>query len=165
MLQLNELALYDELTGVYNRRGFKTLALQQIKISNRTMKKLFLFFIDMDNMKIINDKYGHELGDKALIKTKDILNATFRDSDIVSRFGGDEFVALVLESSDDTETSLSSRLTDITNKMNAETELPYKIQLSFGVSIYDPRFPTSYEELLRKADEAMYHIKQKKKIR
>ncbi len=163
--KLNELALYDELTGVYNRRGFKTLALQQIKISNRTMKKLFLFFIDMDNMKIINDKYGHELGDKALIKTKDILNATFRDSDIVSRFGGDEFVALVLESSDDTETSLSSRLTDITNKMNAETELPYKIQLSFGVSIYDPRFPTSYEELLRKADEAMYHIKQKKKIR
>ena len=87
------LSLYDELTQLHNRRGFDVLAEQQLKIANRTRNRTLLLFADVDNMKLINDNFGHQEGDKALIDTANILKKSTRKSDIIARIGGDEFVA------------------------------------------------------------------------
>ncbi len=103
--ELRSLSLSDELTGLYNRRGFKDLAEHQLKLADRSridkVKRLMaLVYIDLDNMKQINDKLGHEEGDRMLIETAKILTKTFRNSDIIARMGGDEFAVLVLETSE-----------------------------------------------------------------
>ena len=87
----------DELTGLYNRRGFFNVAEQQIRLAFRMKKELLLFFIDLDHFKKINDEYGHRAGDQALVDLTGILKATFRDSDILGRVGGDEFVVMAFE--------------------------------------------------------------------
>jgi len=94
---LQKLALIDELTGIYNRRGFITFSEQLIKLSNRTKRGLILGFIDLNNLKDINDKSGHSEGDKTLLCIAEVLKKTFRGSDIIGRIGGDEFVVLALE--------------------------------------------------------------------
>ena len=88
--KLREMSLMDDLTGLYNRRGFLTLATQQLKIAHRLKQGLALFYLDLDRMKWINDTLGHREGDRALIDTASILRNTFRASDIVARIGGDE---------------------------------------------------------------------------
>ena len=98
--KLRELSLIDDLTGLYNRRGFLTLASQQLKIAHRLKQGLALFYLDLDRMKWINDTLGHREGDRALIDTASILRNTFRASDIVARIGGDEFIGLSIETSE-----------------------------------------------------------------
>ena len=88
------LSLTDELTGLYNRRRFFVLTEQCLKVAVRTKKRSLLLFIDMDDLKWINDHYGHNEGDQALIDLANILKKTFRESDIIARIGGDEFVVL-----------------------------------------------------------------------
>jgi diguanylate cyclase (GGDEF)-like protein len=89
--------LTDELTGLYNRRGFFVSAQQQLKLANRYNKGIFIFSADLDDLKIINDNFGHKTGDSALVETANILKKTFRESDIIARIGGDEFVILGME--------------------------------------------------------------------
>ena len=91
------MAVRDELTGLTNRRGFLTLADQQLKLALREKLPLLLVFIDMDGLKAINDKLGHAVGDRALVDLGDVIRETFRESDVIGRLGGDEFVALVRE--------------------------------------------------------------------
>lgn len=93
---LEELAIRDELTGLYNRRGFITMAQQQLKIALRTGTPLLLFFIDLDDLKTINDNLGHQAGDQALVAAARILKSTFREADILGRIGGDEFAILAI---------------------------------------------------------------------
>src|SRR5579885_3216035 len=97
--ELRSLALTDDLTGLYNRRAFLTLASQQMKLSRRKGKSLLLFFADVDGLKRINDEFGHQAGDLAIARTAEALERSFRKSDIVARIGGDEFVALAFEAS------------------------------------------------------------------
>jgi two-component system, cell cycle response regulator len=92
--KLLKLSVTDELTGLYNRRGFFTLAEQLVKLSNRQKNVLYLLFADLDNLKEINDIYGHEAGDQVLIETAKIFRDSFRDSDIIARIGGDEFIVV-----------------------------------------------------------------------
>jgi len=95
--QLQTAAITDELTGVYNRRGFFALAEQQCKLADRTKRRMSLLFLDVDDLKIINDQFGHKTGDQALEDTASILKHTFRKSDIIGRIGGDEFAVLLTE--------------------------------------------------------------------
>lgn len=95
--ELKRLSLNDVLTGLYNRRGFITLAEQQLKIAKDMAKNPILLFIDLDNMKLINDTLGHPEGDRALVEVSDVLRKTFRESDIIGRIGGDEFAVLAIE--------------------------------------------------------------------
>ncbi len=163
--RLEELALYDELTGLYNRRGFNTIVDQQIKISNRTNKRLLLFFVDMDNLKVINDKLGHEKGDIAIKQAKQILEITFRESDIIARIGGDEFICCIIETSPNLDKEIMSRLEDTTNRINKDASSGFNVGLSVGLAYYDPRMPLSIDETIRKADMAMYESKRKKKYK
>ena len=94
--RLQEISLVDELSGVYNRRGFHTLARHQVDIAKRSGRNMIICFLDLDHMKSINDVHGHGAGDDIIRAAAGVLKATFRASDIISRWGGDEFVVLLI---------------------------------------------------------------------
>lgn len=156
--ELRYLALTDDLTCLYNRRGFFAAAAQQLKVARRSGHSLLLLFCDVNNLKKINDTYGHREGDMALIRAADALEHSFRGSDILSRLGGDEFVVLAAETSNQTQEIILSRLEKNLKKMNA-TEPRYKLSLSIGVARFDPKSAISLGELMVLADKAMYEKK------
>jgi diguanylate cyclase (GGDEF)-like protein len=156
--ELRHLALTDELTCVYNRRGFFAAAVHQLKLACRNAQSLLLLYCDVDNLKKINDSYGHQEGDLALIRTADALELAFRDSDILARLGGDEFVVLAAEASSQTQEVLLRRLEKCLKKSNAG-ESRYELSLSVGVARFDPKRAVSLGELMAQADEAMYEQK------
>jgi len=157
--ELKGLSLKDELTGLYNRRGFFTLAEQHLKIADRVQKKVVLIFSDLDNMKWINDNLGHTEGDNALIDASSILKETFRESDIIARIGGDEFVVFALETQSDKEEYILNRLEHNINRHNEQARRKFKVSISTGISHYDPDAPCSIDELLSESDKLMYEMK------
>lgn len=161
--ELTALSLTDPLTGLYNRRGFYTLAELQIKIASRLDRRLYLLVADLDNLKVINDTFGHQEGDSALIETANILKASFRESDIIARLGGDEFVVMPIEMSDDRSETVLHRLNQGFEKNNDKNLLRYRISISTGIAFFDPEKAVSLEELLREADSSMYNQKRVKK--
>jgi len=161
--QLKALSLYDELTHLYNRRGFLTVGAQQIKIAFRNAKEMLLFFFDLDNMKTINDKYGHPAGDTALRATASVLKTVFRDADIIARLGGDEFVVLAVGSDQSQAESLKKRITNGFSTFNHTHEVPFPIEVSVGIATYYPEKTMSIDDLLAHADELMYEEKKKRK--
>ncbi len=160
---LQALSLTDELTGLYNRRRFFVLTEQCLKVAIRTKKRPLLLFIDMDNLKWINDHYGHSEGDQALIHLAEILKKTFRESDIVARIGGDEFVVLV-ELLDEHGEIPMTRLHENLREYNAKGSQRYTLSISVGMAQFDPEYPVSIDELLAKADGSMYSQKRRRKI-
>jgi len=161
--ELRALSLTDELTGLYNRRGFLTLAEQQIRIANRLKKKLYLLAADLDDLKIINDTFGHQEGDSALVETANILRENFRESDIIARIGGDEFVVMPIEMSEDRSEIILNRLSQGFEKNNQKNTLRYRISISAGITWYDPGQPASIDQMLAMADTSMYEQKKLKK--
>jgi diguanylate cyclase (GGDEF)-like protein/PAS domain S-box-containing protein len=157
---LRALLLIDELTGLYNRRGFSTLTQQQLKMADRAKRRMLLLFADFDDLKRINDTFGHPEGDRALIEIAGILRATFRESDIVARIGGDEFVVLAIETDGAPAEVITARLQENLEAHNAREDRRYKLSLSIGIAHYDPEHPCSINELLAQADRAMYEKKQ-----
>ena len=158
--ELRYLALTDDLTCLFNRRGFFAAATQQLKLAKRNGQSLLLLFCDVDNLKKINDTYGHHEGDLALIRTADALEQSFRGSDILSRLGGDEFVALASETSNQTQEVILRRLEKNLKKSSA-TEPRYTLSLCVGVARFDPKRATTLGELMVQADKAMYEKKRK----
>lgn len=156
---LRKMSIMDELTGIYNRRGFFTLAKQQIKMADRMKKKVYLLYSDLDGLKWINDKYGHSEGDIALLEIANILKKTFRESDIIARLSGDEFVVLAMETKKTNPEKLIKRLNKNIEEHNLRRGTDYSLSLSTGFSIYDPDKPNSIEELLAAADKDMYESK------
>lgn len=163
--ELRTMALIDDLTGLNNRRGFSTLGQQQLKLSNRTKRGMFLLFSDLDSLKLINDTFGHHEGDQALIETANIHRETFRQSDIIARVGGDEFAVLAVEAYQDSGDILAARLQESLRTHNAQRNRRYKLSISVGLDYYDPTCPCSIDELLDRADKSMYEQKQKKRMR
>ena len=153
--ELRYLALTDDLTCLFNRRGFFAAATQQLKLAQRNGQSLLLLFCDVDNLKRINDTYGHHEGDLALIRTADALEQSFRGSDILSRLGGDEFVALASETSNQTQEIILRRLEKNVKKSGA-AEPRYGLSLCVGVARFDPKRAIPLGELMVQADRAMY---------
>lgn len=165
--ELQELSLVDPLTGLNNRRGFFHLAEQQLAMARRHKKPMILLYIDLDDLKKINDTFGHQQGDRALRETAEILKATFRSSDIVTRFarlGGDEFVVLIVEPTVATVESLVNRIENNVREFNRREQRPYRIALSIGAAVFSSDEPCSIDEMLAQADRMMYQTKKKKKI-
>ena len=156
------MALVDDLTGLYNRRGFLTLARQQIKMAERMRRGLVHVFFDLDGMKEINDTYGHREGDLALIESAEILRATFRESDVVARIGGDEFAVLAMETSEARAGQLFARIQETLAERNARGHRPYALSFSMGTTSYEPGRSSSVEELLAQADRMMYQQKRRR---
>jgi diguanylate cyclase (GGDEF)-like protein/PAS domain S-box-containing protein len=161
--ELLDLSLVDELTKVYNRRGFLTLSEQQLKVAHRTRKEMALFYVDLDDLKKINDSSGHEEGDAALVETAEVLKDAFRDSDIIARLGGDEFAVLAIDVAEGKAASLVRRIRERLQIRNARSGIAYPLALSLGISRYDPDKPCTLQDLLAQADRKMYQEKMSKK--
>jgi two-component system cell cycle response regulator len=160
--EAQRLTLIDDLTGLYNRRGFFTLSEQQWKLADRKNRKLVLLYCDLDNLKILNDNYGHLMGDQALIAVARLLKATFRESDIIARMGGDEFAILAIEAETDGDRMIN-RLSEKLDKLSESEDLDLPLSLSSGYAHYDPEYPKSIEEVLGEADTHMYRQKDARK--
>lgn len=154
--ELRALSLEDELTGLSNRRGFITLARQLIKTAQRMHRRALLFFVDLDDLKVINDRLGHREGDRALAAASRVLKATFRESDVVARVGGDEFAALALEADEDQTRPILTRLDENLEEYNRSRPGFHALSLSVGTAVYDPVEPRPLEDLIVEADHKMY---------
>jgi diguanylate cyclase (GGDEF)-like protein/PAS domain S-box-containing protein len=159
---LRNSSLKDDLTGLFNRRGLLKQAAPYFDFARRQKEDLLLLFIDLDGMKRINDEFGHNEGDNALINTAEILNRTFRSSDIIARLGGDEFTVLVTDLSASKEDAIA-RLNENLKAYNASETRGHKLAFSIGVATLEPERMTCFEELLEQADQAMYEQKRMKR--
>ncbi|MDA8235927.1 GGDEF domain-containing protein [Desulfotomaculum nigrificans] len=159
--KLHSLSMVDELTGLYNRRGFLTLTSQRLEIASGATMAMYLLFADLDNLKWVNDNLGHREGDRAIIETGNILKKTFRNSDIIARLGGDEFVVL-LQGADNSSERITRRLQEYMEEYNAKGNRPYKLEISVGIVRCEMEY--SIEELLARADDLMYRHKRSKRI-
>ncbi|NGX55701.1 MAG: putative diguanylate cyclase AdrA [Chlamydiae bacterium] len=153
---LKALTFTDELTKLYNRRGFIALTKQHIDLALRQKHGFHLFLIDLDHLKGINDTFGHLEGDKALVKTAESLNKNFRISDIISRIGGDEFAVIAINVPHQKGHLLKNHLLEIVKEWNATKEQPWQLSLSIGTAYFDPSQPTTIEKLMKLADQEMY---------
>lgn len=162
--QLHHMSISDELTGLFNRRGFITLADKHLKMAQRCGKDIFLLYADFDNMKWINDTHGHPVGDNALVETAVILKNTFRQADLIGRVGGDEFIVLMSEPRErNGEVVVLERLASEIEKANSRANRKYQILLSIGTVRYNHLEQTTIDELMSQADLLMYEDKKKKK--
>jgi two-component system cell cycle response regulator len=162
--KIRAMSVTDELTGLYNRRGFFTLAERELKIANRDKRKIFFIYVDLDNLKEINDTFGHLEGDMVLIETAKILKETFRQSDIIARIGGDEFIAVLIGTTEAYAETIISRLRKNIDILNEKINHSYKFSISTGIACYNPEFPSSIVELLHRADKSMYEQKRYKQL-
>ena len=161
--QLKSISITDELTGLYNRRGFLMLARKQLELAARMNKTMWLLFMDVDNMKWINDNLGHNEGDNALRNTANILQQTFRESDILARIGGDEFAVIAFEESKTGADSMTSRIsTDMAN-FNSKENRAYQLSVSIGAVSCDTSPDCDISMLLSMADKLMYEQKMTRK--
>jgi len=161
--RLRSLSLSDGLTGLNNRRGFMILATGLLKFTRRAGYSLCLLYIDLDSLKYINDTFGHTAGDTAITHFARILTDTFRDSDVIGRMGGDEFVALIIDATESDLAGMQARLQSNVDAHNLQSERGYALSFSLGVIRVDSKSTISMEALLSQADAAMYKHKQGRK--
>lgn len=154
--QLKGLALRDELTGLYNRRGFLEVAGQAHSVALRDGRPAALVFVDLNGMKRINDELGHDEGDVALVDTADVLQLALRESDVLGRLGGDEFVVFALDFTALDLDSLRQRLRQLADERVAASARPFRLSMSVGGAYLPVGATTSVSDLLEQADEAMY---------
>ena len=159
--QLRTLSEVDDLTGLFNRRGFESIADKHLKSAEHAMKSSFLFYFDMNDFKAINDTWGHAAGDEALVDMAEVLRLTFRDSDVIARLGGDEFVALALSCGEVTNGVLTRLQLELAqqNARNTLAGKGYLLATSVGMARFNPETPRSLEALLAVADRELYEDK------
>jgi diguanylate cyclase (GGDEF)-like protein len=160
--KLHTLSIADSLTGLYNRRGFFIMADKQVKMARRMKRALLLLSVDLDGLKEINDRFGHQEGDLALVATANILKATYRESDIIARIGGDEFVVVQIGADQKNVEVTTARLQENIERHNVIGNRSYSLSISFGMSWYHRESPRSIDELLANADKMMYEQKRLK---
>jgi two-component system, cell cycle response regulator len=161
---LHDLSLRDDLTGLYNRRGFMALAEQHLRLLQRKGAAL-LIYIDLDDLKLINDSHGHLEGNRALIVTANVLRTCFRQSDILARLGGDEFCVLMTDAAEDSTEQVRKRLQTRIDFINGLSSWNFRISLSVGIADVPVILRPSLEQLLRTADTRMYEEKRQKRTR
>jgi len=157
--ELENLSLVDDLTGLYNRRGFLALARHQSRLALRNRTNFSIAFLDLDGLKLINDTRGHQEGDLALVEAANVLKACFRESDILARIGGDEFAVFVSETD---EKEVVARIQEKTNTRKSGSDRPYGLSFSIGLVTSASEANHTIEALLTKADSRMYEQKRKK---
>jgi len=156
--KLEHLAKHDALTNISNRRNFRDALEHYIALSKRNQEPLALLFLDIDNFKTVNDKYGHAVGDVVLKEVAHILKTNSRDSDICARWGGEEFVLGFMDTDIDTSYEIAEKIRRI---LEANTKLQdlvgNSITISGGITLYDKK--ESIDNFISRADSAMYEAK------
>ena len=157
--ELENLSLVDDLTGLYNRRGFLALARHQSRLALRNRTGFSLVFLDLDGLKQINDSFGHQQGDIALVEVASVLKACFRTSDVLARLGGDEFAVFVADAD---EKEISARINEKMDARNVASDRPFPLSFSMGIVSSVPEESATIEALLTRADIRMYEQKRRK---
>jgi diguanylate cyclase (GGDEF)-like protein len=162
-VKIHDLSLRDELTGLYNRRGFYLLAEQALRMANRSDLPFSVLYVDLDNLKHINDSFGHTAGSKFLSETAEILKDALRETDVLGRIGGDEF-AVAGQFSNESIALVARRLEESSAERNAWSERRLPLSFSVGYVTTEEDRRESLDDLLGNADEAMYQEKRRKKV-
>ena len=157
--ELKEQALHDPLTGVYNRRYFNHVIEQEMLRSGRYDHPIGFLMIDINKFKEINDRYGHQIGDEVLQEVAKLLQGQVRESDIVVRYGGDEFLLLLIETSSETETVKERILEEVARRNVSNPVFNFPVTLSIGSAHWSPEDERTVEEILAEADMRMYEEK------
>jgi diguanylate cyclase (GGDEF)-like protein len=162
--ELEALSTTDELTGLHNRRGLQDFVTRTLAIARRHDEEGILAFLDLDNFKEINDRFGHETGDKALKKLADTITSSLRGSDFVARIGGDEFVFVLTRTTEENgrNRALTLQRQISTTSVDARGKTLF-LKASMGVVPYTAE--STFNELLKEADHAMYDNKKINKLR
>jgi len=163
LVELRDLSLTDPLTGLYNRRGFLLLAETHRRMLGRTGSQSLLLFADVDRLKAINDQFGHAAGDDAIRLAASALRASLRESDIVSRFGGDEFAALAHDVASGARSVVLRRVESALAQHHRGSGLPFEVSLSVGVASLDPGL--DLDAVMARADRALYRSKRRRRTR
>lgn len=160
---LRSLSLTDELTGLYNRRGFSTLAERHLSIARRKGQDLLLVLADIDGLKAVNDTFGHAAGDQVVLDAASVLKGTYRRVDIIARIGGDEFTAFPVEAGPDSSEILINRLQENVAKHNERYTRPFRLSMSVGIGRIKPADCPNVQRLLAEADRELYRRKADRK--
>ncbi len=158
--ELNEISMIDSLTGVFNRRGLTEMGNESIKLAIKMNSKGIVFFADMDYLKKINDKYGHEMGDKAIQTEAEVFKTVFRQNDIISRLGGDEFAGVIPGLPYDHLEKTKAALKEACKTLSEKHGLPFEISISFGAVEFDSE-NCDLDKLIQLADKEQYKEKRK----
>lgn len=154
--ELERLSFTDQLTGLLNRRGLRTLAEKQLALARRTGRPLSVLYADVDNLKVLNDRFGHEIGDLALVAMATALSRSVRTADIVARIGGDEFVVLLPDRAGESDGGILDRVNHQLSRELGTMEPPIDLSFSIGWADFDPSRHDDLNQLLREADSNMY---------
>ena len=161
--ELEEIAQKDELTGLYNRRGFIANAEKMLADPKNIDKIAVICYADMDNLKTVNDEFGHDDGDFALRTIAQILEESFRDTDIIGRIGGDEFITLAITGTDCDIVAMKQRIERVTKRINKQVEKPYPIEMSTGIYKFRCTGKMDIYDIINNADKLLYEEKLRKK--
>lgn len=152
-----QLATMDELTRISNRRGFMSLAAHALKICQRHERSATLLMFDLNKLKMINDKFGHGEGDRALVAFAKLLSEQFRDSDVLARLGGDEFVVLLTGGTGGSELeTVLARFHEAVSECNKHSNRGYDLSYSVGFATEPPGGKYVLSALMELADQRMY---------
>ncbi len=161
--ELRDLAVQDDLTGLHNRRGFVEMATQVLELSDRQGVACHLLFLDVDNMKELNDRFGHAAGDAGLRAVASTLKGLLRRADLVARLGGDEFVALTVGFDDAQRADIEARVRDRLASQRTASRVGRPVEVSVGWARHDPEHHSGIEDMLVEADRHMYRDKAAKR--
>ncbi len=161
--ELRSLSLQDELTGLFNRRGWLEHSKQGLRLAQREKRPAAVIFADLNGMKSINDQHGHEEGDRALRDTADVLRKSCREVDVIARFGGDEFVIFALDFDEHGLSALRQRVREAIAELNLTGGRPFHLSISVGAAFLRAESPETVDELLDRADREMYEQKRARK--
>jgi len=161
--EISELSLRDELTQVYNRRGFYLMAEQALRLSRRSSTPFSLLFVDVDDLKQINDSLGHETGSACLREIADLLMKSFRHTDVIGRVGGDEFI-VAGECGEDFIRQSAQKLELAIVLINSAPDRQYSLRVSYGHASTEGHEAPTLDALIDIADQAMYQSKRQKKM-
>lgn len=162
---LKQLALIDDLTELFNRRAFMNLAEHQMKIAKRKNINIFFVFCDLDDLKKINDNYGHSEGDFVLKEFANVLKESFRESDIIARYAGDEYIVLALDVDEEDEQLIKNRVYKNLAKKSELLKKSYEITVSLGTVLHKPKSKDTLYDIIEQVDTDMYIEKKQKRER
>jgi diguanylate cyclase (GGDEF)-like protein/PAS domain S-box-containing protein len=161
---LQNISQIDDLTGLYNRKGFLALAEHRMKLALRNAEAFSVAFVDLDGLKEINDSLGHETGDRALVEVANVLKESFRQSDVLGRLGGDEFAVFIGEADEDETETIRRRVQQHLDGCNTLPNRFYRLSFSIGIISTSSAGGVDIETLLGKADTLMYQHKRAKAL-
>jgi diguanylate cyclase (GGDEF)-like protein len=160
--QVELAAITDDLTKLYNSRYLHRFLIQELQRSKREGFKTSILLLDLDNFKQVNDTYGHLVGSQTLVEVGQIMKSKVREKDVVGRFGGDEFIIILPETESEQAVAIAERIRQAIEDLKVLRDFDVDISalsVSIGVATY-PDHGLEEEELIQKADQAMYHVKQ-----